>query len=69
MQSQPEAEKKRNNWLENGELFITGKRAGKPRRFSTSIEGFERALASSPTGKVLLVTQLTNYYQAGENKQ
>ena len=65
MQGQPEADKKRNTWLENGETITAGKRAGKPLRFPASVEGYERALANSPTGKVWLVIQLTNHYQAG----
>ena len=65
IESQPEADRKRNCWLENGEIYITGKRKGKPRRFSVSVEMAGRALESSPDGNLWLVTQLTNHYRAG----
>lgn len=65
MESQPKQDKRRNYWLENGEIYAIGKYKGKPRRFVATLEGGLRALASSPNGELLLVTQLTNHYQAG----
>lgn len=56
---------RRNTWLENGEVYTKGKRAGKSRRFEPTKAGAERALSSSPTGELWLVKQLTNHYQAG----
>lgn len=49
-------------WLENGEIYRQGKRAGKPRRFAPTLEGSDRALSSSPTGELWLVTQKVNHY-------
>lgn len=58
---------RRNRWLENGEVYKFGKRAGKARRFTPTLEGAERALESSPAGELWLVTQLTNHYSGGIN--
>jgi hypothetical protein len=65
-----ESKAKRNRWLENGEIFRSGERAGKHRRFTSTREGAKRAQESSPTGEIWLVTQLTNHYRgSGDNKK
>jgi hypothetical protein len=62
-----EPKARRNHWLENGEVYRFGKSVGKYRRFESTQEGAKRALKSSPTGKLWLVTQLTNIYRGNRN--